>query len=36
LKTVISKKDNENEIILLGISVVEKTDILGELTKSKD
>jgi hypothetical protein len=33
LKTINYQKGNENAIILLGISVVEKTDILGELTK---
>jgi hypothetical protein len=36
LKTVNYKKDNENSIVLLGISVVEKTDILEELTRSRD
>lgn len=36
LKTVNYKKNNENAIILLGISVVEKTDILGELTRSRN
>jgi hypothetical protein len=36
LKTVKYTKNNENTILLLGISVVEKTDILEELTKPRD
>jgi hypothetical protein len=36
LKTVNYNKNNENSILLLGISVVEKTDILEELTRSRD
>jgi hypothetical protein len=36
LKTVNYTKDNVNAIVLLGISVVEKTDILNELTRSRD
>jgi len=36
LKTVKFTKNNENAIILLGVSVVEKTDILGELTKARE
>jgi hypothetical protein len=34
LRTVNIKKKNENAIILLGVSVVEKTDIMKELTRS--
>jgi len=36
LKTVNYTKNNENAVLLLGISVVEKTDILEELTRSRD
>jgi hypothetical protein len=36
LKTVNYNKSNENAILLLGLSVVEKTDILNALTKSGD
>jgi hypothetical protein len=36
LRTVNFTKNNENAILLLGLSVVEKTDILEELTRSRD
>ena len=36
LKTVNYNKENENAVFLLGLSVVEKTDILEELTRSRD
>jgi hypothetical protein len=36
LKTVNYDKNNENAVFLLGLSVVEKTDILEELTRSRD
>jgi hypothetical protein len=36
LKTVKHKNGNDNAIILIGLSIVEKTDILGELTKNRE
>jgi hypothetical protein len=36
LKTVNFNQNNENAVLLLGLSVVEKTDILEELTRSRD